>query len=1189
MYLKRIEIVGFKSFADRTEIDVAPGVTAVVGPNGSGKSNIADAVRFVLGEQSPRSLRGARMEEVIFAGSDARKGVNVCEVALTLDNVDGGLRSEFAEVTVSRRLYRSGESEYFLCGSPCRLRDIAELFMDTGVGREAYSIIGQGRIDEILSIRSEDRRGVFEEAAGIITWKVRRKDAHKRLGDAEQNIERLSDLLGELTRQLQPLAERAQRARSFQEARSRRDALQIGLLAHDIAALRNDRALKQLESQRLQAEEAKVVAEQDALRERVTALREQSVAADRALAAAQNELVTATARAEQCEADRRVTDERWRAARERCSDLETRIEELAGRLGALEAEAALLRERRSNAREEADGLERALAQVTGDGRSAVVAAELALAQARSDLIERMREQASRRSALQALQAERDQAQRSRERGLHEMRECEQREAELQADIARAQAACREAEIALRKHERQVQEARAKHEELAAQAAVADRALDALRRELSAVAARRKAFEELEKAREGFANGPKAVLAAAAVGRLKGVRGAIADLIQVESMHAVAIETALGSGLQNIVVDSEEHARAAIAELRRRHLGRATFLPLSTVRGRRVPLHELQLVSGSDGFVGLAADLAKCRDDMRRAVDFLLGACIVAATLEHANRIARVLSHRVRVVTLEGDVVNAGGSMTGGSVARGAGSVLTRMAELEALALQEQRLQQQIEAQQAQCAIAHKQLERARLYVVQVQDSGRHLQERAQAEQVALTAHQRACVDVGARRARAASEVDALADVVEAVRLREQGAMAGVQELEQALPLAERAIADCERLLALEQQQAAASLDEHTDRRVALSRATEAAASLDESVRVAEQRSEQTRTELAAMTGERDRVRGQVQALEEETQRLATLGAEVAALRDAFATQVDQLRARRGGQAGDLEAIEEQWREASERKQQLSGAIKTALIELTRTEAALDARVAQLRDDHQFGFELAQSRYALEQPAADARADMEALDAFLASLGDVSIESINDFEELQQRHAFLTEQYADLIAARAQLQDLIAQLDREMEAMFAATFEDIRGHFAAVFRRLFGGGRADVRLVEPGDPLASGIEIVAEPPGKRMTSLTLLSGGERALTALALLLAILLVKPVPFCVLDEVEAALDDANVVRFAQYLKEFAERTQFVLITHRRGTMEAADVLYGVTMHEAGISRLVSVRMEDDDQSRSA
>ncbi|MCY0870034.1 MAG: AAA family ATPase, partial [Firmicutes bacterium] len=615
MYLKRIEIVGFKSFADRTEIEVAPGVTAVVGPNGSGKSNIADAVRFVLGEQSARSLRGARMEEVIFAGSDARKGVNVCEVSLTLDNADGGLRSEFAEVTVTRRLYRSGESEYCLCGSPCRLRDIAELFMDTGVGREAYSIIGQGKIDEILSTRAEDRRGVFEEAAGIITGKVRRKDAQRRLGDADQNIERLGDLLHELERQLQPLAARAERARAYRDARARRDALQIGLLAHDIASLRDHRAAGQVELQRVQAQEADIVAEQDALRERVTALREQSALADRKLAAAQNELVTATARAERCEADRRVTDERWRAARERCADQQARIEELEARLGATEAEAAVLRERRREAREQARRLEQELAQVTGEERSAVTAAEQALAVARSELIERMREQASRRSVLQALQAEREQAQRSHERAVREVRECEQREIELRADIERAGSAHREAQKAVDDHEHHAQRARALHDALTGELAAANRTLDEARRELSAVTARKTAFEELERAREGFASGPKAVLAAAAAGRLKGVHGAVADLIQVESARALAIETALGGGLQNIVVDKEEHARAAIAELRRRNLGRATFLPLATVRGRRVPLHELQLVSGSEGFVGLAADLVTCVDDV----------------------------------------------------------------------------------------------------------------------------------------------------------------------------------------------------------------------------------------------------------------------------------------------------------------------------------------------------------------------------------------------------------------------------------------------------------------------------------------------------------------------------------------------------------------------------------------------
>ncbi|MCY0870224.1 MAG: chromosome segregation protein SMC, partial [Firmicutes bacterium] len=572
-----------------------------------------------------------------------------------------------------------------------------------------------------------------------------------------------------------------------------------------------------------------------------------------------------------------------------------------------------------------------------------------------------------------------------------------------------------------------------------------------------------------------------------------------------------------------------------------------------------------------------------------AIDFLLGNCIVASTLEHANRIARVLSHRVRVVTLEGDMVNAGGSMTGGSQTRGAGNVLTRVAELQSLAAQEELLQQQVGSLQQKCVAQQEQVQSSRLQIAQLQTEGRNLQERAHADQVALTTQQRALADLVDRRARAQAELDDFAGAIDAVLAREKEAARGAQEVEQALPLAESAIVDCERRLALERQRAAASTDAHTDQRVAYSRASEAVASLDESTAQTEQRIEQMRAELALLTGERDRVRGQVQALEAETQRLAALGAEVAALRDAYAAQVDQLRAERGGQVDELEAIELEWRGASERKQLVSNSVQSARVELTRIEAALDARVAQLRDDHQLGLELALSRYALTEQVAQARADLQQLEAFLASLGDVSIESIADFEELQQRHQFLSGQHADLIAAREQLQELIERLDSEMETMFADTFAEIRSRFATVFGRLFGGGRADIRLSDPDDPLASGIEIVAEPPGKRMSSLTLLSGGERALTALALLLAILQVKPVPFCVLDEVEAALDDANVVRFAQYLKEFSVRTQFVLITHRRGTMEAADVLYGVTMHEAGISRLVSVRMENHDQSRSA
>lgn len=1188
MFLKRLEMIGFKSFAERTEVEFVRGVTAVVGPNGSGKSNIADAVRWALGEQSARTLRGARMEDVIFAGSEARKGVSFCEVALTFDNADGRLPVDFGEVTVARRVYRSGDSEYLLNREPCRLRDIAELFMDTGVGREAYSIVGQGQIDEILSSRAEDRRGIFEEAAGIVKFKARRRETERRLAEAEQDHQRVRDILAELTAQLGPLRERAAVARRYQAIERQANALQIAILAAEVDASLARRDALATERETVWGALVLLREQSAAAQSEARACRMSAEAEDQRLEAAQSALLQATERVEQCEADRRVAFERqehglaqleeWRRAQERLAgqlEAAERAEtDALARADSLQAEASRLRER----------LEAALSADAGHAR--VIALRTGIAAARADLIERMREQAALRGEWKHTESGLAAARARHERTLAQVTvldaECaqiEQREAAaLSALESLREEGSRRSELISR-----LREAAAALERESADAGRESEQAEKTRVEM---ASRLAALSDMQQGLDGFAGGPRAVLLGAREKRLRGVRGAVADLIRVEEINQTAIETALGGALQHIVVESEGDARLAIDYLRKRQLGRATFLPLETIRGRRLPLHELQMVKGALGFVGVAADLVATDRDYRQVVDSLLGNVLVVTDLAEANRVARVLQHRVRVVTQSGDVVNPGGSMTGGSVSGRGASILGRAREIGMLA---ERVAEQAALAQAARLKSEESAERLRQKRAELATE----QERTAELAVEFRGAEAAVARLRAEREGVRARREELSE--EASRAeREALSLAGrLDELNILLARAESVARDAELAIAareeaLESEEASlrGRSDRLADQRVALAEREESLRGAQEALSVARQTLAGLHAERGRLESERSVALARQAELRSALEEAEHRGREAQKQRDALHAALLVLREERGDRLRELEELERRQNELGEALSRQEERLRAVEVAQSRADADAEARIQTLREEHGLGMELARSGYPLYGSILDARARLAEFRAALDAFGEVSVGAIEECERLEERLAFLTLQEGDLAEARAQLETLIAEIDEEMARRFCATFDAVRVKFQEVFTALFGGGRADIRISDERDPLHAGIEIFAEPPGKRMQSLTLLSGGERALTALTLLFAILGVRPVPFCVLDEVEAALDEANVARFARYLKSCAQDTQFVLITHRRGTMESADVLYGITMQESGVSKVVSVRVLDETES---
>lgn len=1187
MFLKRIELAGFKSFADKTELEFVRGITAVVGPNGSGKSNISDSIRWVLGEQSAKSLRGGKMEDIIFAGSDARKAVNFGEVSLTLDNSDNALPLEYNEVTVTRRVHRSGDSEYMINKQPCRLKDITELFMDTGIGKEAYSIIGQGRIEEILSTRSEDRRGIFEEASGIVKYKSRKREAQRKLDDTEQNLLRIHDLVSELEDQVEPLREQSEKARLYKELREQLKSSEISMYVHNIETVHRSwteasEKLKRLENEQLSL--TAVVSKHDALLEKDRLkLREIEETLDRLHEA----MLQYSEEYEKCEGYGEVLKERKK-------NLEQNRTQLEGSIGALTERVAALTKEEAEFRGKAAALEAELADLRGRllaeearllGAAAANSGE-AEESLKSELLEVMSAMAQLRNEIRYAGQQEEALQRRMERLSEEQSKWQEQHGKLEARRAdlKARLDATMADIAsAREKYASEQEGLQAGQKLLEEAQAAARKWE---QKLEALRSRRDTMKEMQDGMDGFMQGVREVLKASrrSNGGLEGVHGAVAELIRVPARIEVAVETALGGALQHIVMTDERSARAGIAFLKQRQLGRATFLPLDVIRGRSVPEQDKRMAASVEGFVGVAADLVDSEPRYASIVENLLGNVLLAETLEQANRIAAKCQYRFRVVTLEGDVVNAGGSMTGGSLQKKGASLLGRTRQIEELdaevkttdqqlvklrdKISDLRKEQSIRGQKIdelrsmgeQCRIDEQHL---RAELQQLENENRHLSEQRQLFESDSTGHR--------------SERDQLqASAAEAERkLKEMT----VQEakLQEAIRIAEEQRKANES--AKEQLQ-----DQLTDLKIAVAKAErEKQAFEDQASRV---RADITRSKQE-LSGLRDMFTRQnedgSQHADESVRQIEQLNA-LRIQKEKCAEQTDLKRAERAEMMRELEQGESETKEQRTQLRNVEEQMRQTEIAANRLDVELDNLLRKLSEEYELSYELAKSKYPVPEDVQALQNEVRDLKRRISSLGEVNLGAIDEYERVKERYEFLDEQKNDLIEAKTTLYQVIREMDDEMSRRFSTTFEAIRGHFVVVFAKLFGGGRADLIMVDPDRVLDSGIDIVAQPPGKKLQNLQLLSGGERALTAIALLFAILQVKPVPFCVLDEVEAALDEANVARFAQYLREFSELTQFIVVTHRKGTMEEADVLYGVTMEEGGVSKLVSVRLEEED-----
>jgi chromosome segregation protein len=1185
MFLKRIDIIGFKSFADKTSIDFSPGITAVVGPNGSGKSNIADAIRWVLGEQSARNLRGSKMEDVIFAGSESRRSTNYCEVSLTLDNSDGHLPVPFNEVVVTRRVFRSGESEYLINKQPCRLKDITELFMDSGMGRESYSIIGQGRIEEMLSTRPEDRRGPFEDAAGIVKYKFRRREAERKLEETAANIVRVDDILSELERQAGPLEKEAERARLYKQYEEELTALDISLLVHEIEQLQArwremGATVEQFVQRRQQV--ANELAQMDArLQEAKAQFEAKSAETD----AVQRKLLEAVESRQRAEGQLDVLRERLRSAEQSASDRDRQRKQVTEEQETIAQQYQALAERRSQVQAELEvrsaELEAAVHAVDPAERQRL---EAEIEQLNADLIEMHHQAAALRNELKMSeeslgQDDRRKARLAEEeaRWTNEIRMHQQALRDLADERGKAQAALEQAQAELE------QASATLHEKAQEEAAVVTQIHQAQSRAAS-LQSRHDLLKELEEGYDGYALGARTVLQQADKGRLKGVHGPLAALIQVRKEYETAIETALAGALQNIVVGTEADARAAIELLKQRQAGRATFMPLSVIRGRSLAAADLEKVSGMAGLVGVASDLVECQPQYVEVVRHLLGNVLVTEKLIHANEIARKLDYRVRIVTLEGDVVSPGGVMSGGSHARKGPGLLGRSRE-------KAEVERQIQETAELIVRLRGKQESLRSEMTDIQERQRSLLATIDRLKQSLAALETRIREVQANEQNAQ-------DRLESVRWEAEQLTAGQQAWQERLNQAREQLASTESQLAHIEAALAATRAELQRRDEAVKAAQESLTALKVQVATLKQEADVLGAQLAELDERRRRLAQRDAQLYAEWQDFvanrASLVEEIAATEKLLAdlrNEVQDLEARLAAVKQERQILEGKVAEAEkayrEKQREVTAAdeqLHRAEVLAERTDLELNHALQRMGENFHMTYEWAKEHYPPVTDPEETKRAADSLRRKIVALGEVQLGAIDEWNRLSDRIQFLQRERTDLEEARAQLEIVIQEIDEEMSRRFAQTFESIRTEFQVSFRQLFGGGRADLTLTDPDQLLTTGIEVVAQPPGKKLQNLNLLSGGERALTAMALLFAILKVRPVPFCVLDEVEAALDEANVGRFAQQLRRFSAETQFIVITHRRGTMEEADVLYGVTMQESGVSSLIGVRLADVD-----
>lgn len=1180
MFLKQFETVGFKSFAERTTIEFVPGVTAIVGPNGSGKSNIIDAMRWVLGEQSAKSLRGQKMEDIIFQGSDSRKQLNFAEVSLILNNEDKVMPIDFQEVSVTRRVYRSGESEFYINKQACRLKDIVDLFIDTGLGRESFSIIGQGKIDEILSSKAEDRRAVFEEAAGVLKYKQRKNKAEYKLQETANNLDRVEDIIHEIEQQIVPLKKQAEIAKQYKVKRKELEQVEIALLVTEIEQLhvKWKTLLSDIERDKLQEiKEKTTIQEKEAT---ITKERHLTDELDKEITELQQQLLRLTEQIEQIEGKRNVLTERLKHMEENKQKLKHDSSQLEQKIK--QTKQAIDQEN-EHLREVSIAIEQINKEINSNNNKLfheLKDIKEEIEDLKSDYIEYLNEQAVLQNEQQTVSRQLVQIdQKKREQKSLYKKHIDEEESlvlskqHLVKEISKKVELIKTKESTLLQLKENISKLRDQYEEMRQK-------LYEGNEKIATVASKKEMLIEMKDSFQGYFYGVKEVLQAAKEERLQGIEGAVVDLINVPTKYMTAIDTILGAQSQYIVVPNDLVARNVIQWLKKENKGRATFLPLESIVSRKIPQQIVHSVEQYEGFLGVADQLVQVDEKYKKVVEHLMGNVLIANNLTTANDIAKVTNKKYRIVTLEGDVVYPGGSMSGGAVKKKNQSLFTREKEIisleEKLQKYEDRRNQfikKVNSEKERISQLENIIDKEATEIEQM----KHDLQRIRSEDNEITIKLKTAKNNLATYYMTMNEFQAdeqhfnktHQEIVEKLATMQTKIAQTEQKIEH-LTNEEKNVQLSEKNVEKKLQQLQINVAEreerkknHIDRRAGL------------------------QTQLDEFESEYDNVLKQLEEIIEveqsaRTEELAEQLITQKSLRNETNILIEEKRKKRKEKQRFIEDEENELKGLNKVYAQFVKEIQEKEVQANRLDVSLENRLQFLQSEYVITYEKASQNYEQVDNLEEAKITVQQLKQSIEKLGVVNLGAIDEYDRLQERYTFLTKQQNDLIEAKQTLYTVISEMDNEMTTRFSTVFHQIQNAFTDVFKKLFGGGHAELFLTDSSNLLETGIEIVARPPGKKMKTLELLSGGERALTAIALLFAILRARPVPFCILDEVDAALDEANVMRFGNYLKTFSEDTQFIVITHRQRTMEEADVLYGVTMQESGVSRLVSVRLEE-------
>ncbi|CYW23660.1 chromosome segregation protein SMC [Streptococcus suis] len=1173
MYLKSIEMQGFKSFADKTKVVFDRGVTAVVGPNGSGKSNITESLRWALGESSAKSLRGGKMPDVIFSGTESRKALNYASVVVTLDNSTGFIANKQKEIKVERHIYRSGDSEYLIDGQKVRLRDIHDLFMDTGLGRDSFSIISQGRVEAIFNSKPEERRAIFEEAAGVLKYKTRKKETESKLAQAQGNLDRLDDIIYELDNQVKPLEKQAQTAKKFLELDGQRKELYLDVLVAQLSLGKEKLSEKEAELESVKTELTSYYKQRSELEQENQNLKEKRHRLSEQLEREQAVLLDLTKLISDLERKIEVhklessqNESSRQEAQARLENLLTRREQLAEQIEQKQETLAQLDSSLSSLKDDIAAVDKEISYFSEDP-------DQVLDHLREQYVALMQEEAESSNRLTKIQQDIANQISLSESKSEDLARLQTEKQTAQEVLDKSRKSLAEADHVLRQLLESYQTKKSELDQTqTAYQAEQGRLFDLLD-QLKGKQARQSSLEAILKNHSNFYAGVKAVLQAAP--SLGGIIGAVSEQLTFDTRYQTALEIALGGASQNVIVEDEATAKRVIAFLKEKRQGRATFLPLTTIKPRQLSGQQISLLESSDGFLGLASDLVTYQPNLDAIFQNLLGTIAIFDTIDHANQAARATKFQVRMVTMDGAEIRPGGAFAGGSNRNNSTTFIKP--ELDALLGEIAELSSQLQEQESLVAAKKTSLDQTREALETIKAEG----EEARLNQQSARIHQEQAEN---RLAQLSAQYDLQMSQVSPTILTELEEAATKEEVNiQALN---------EKKLALDQQ-----INQVRDNRD----------SIQESLQKLQTQKSQLTLEQAELTSQLRFEQTDLRRLQEEK---VVADKEISLLEDMIDQKLEAL------EDTSIEILEEQLQAASDKQNQTNQILirlkfevedidgqfedleerlqqaRTKNDDLIRKQAKLEADCEQagdklrtllgnLTEHFKLSFEAAQSQAKEVENLAVAEQSLKDLERAIRALGPVNLDAIEQYDEVNNRLTFLNEQRTDILSARDLLLDTIHEMDDEVKERFKVTFEAIRESFKQTFKQMFGGGSADLILTE-GDLLTAGVEISVQPPGKKIQSLNLMSGGEKALSALALLFSIIRVKTIPFVILDEVEAALDEANVKRFGDYLNRFDKESQFIVVTHRKGTMAAADAMYGVTMQESGVSKIVSVKLKD-------